>query len=58
VSLIAFAVSAFFYPVAYRFDFYYIAGLAVAAKNICDHEIEGAVSVFGAAPAPGTRRTA
>lgn len=35
VSLIAFAVAAFFYPDAYQFYFYYIAGLAVAAKSIC-----------------------
>ena len=30
VSLCVFAVAAFFYPVAYHFYFYYIAGLAVA----------------------------
>ena len=31
-SLIAFAVAAFFHPVAYHFYFYYLAGLAVAPK--------------------------
>ena len=34
VALIAFAVSAFFHPVAYDFYFYYIAGLAIAAGAI------------------------
>lgn len=34
-SLIAFAVAAFFHPAGYQFYFYYIAGLAVAAKSIC-----------------------
>ena len=32
VSLIAFAVAAFFHPVAYHHYFYYVAGLALAAK--------------------------
>lgn len=32
ISLLAFAVSAFFHPVAYQFGFYYFAGLAVAAR--------------------------
>ena len=34
LSLIAFAISAMFHPVAYHIYFYYMAGLAVAAKNI------------------------
>ncbi|MGH8370234.1 MAG: O-antigen ligase family protein, partial [Gammaproteobacteria bacterium] len=34
VSLLAFAVAAFFYPDAYQFYFYYFAGLAAAAKHI------------------------
>ncbi len=34
ISLFAFAVAGFFYPVAYNFYFYYIAGLALAAKTI------------------------
>lgn len=36
ISLVAFTVAAFFYPDAYQFYFYYIAGLAVAAKSISD----------------------
>jgi putative inorganic carbon (HCO3(-)) transporter len=31
IALLAFVVAAFFYPVAYHFYFYYIAGLSVAA---------------------------
>lgn len=38
VSLIAFAVEAMFHPVAYNFYFYYIAGLAVALRTVCDRE--------------------
>ena len=34
VSLVGFMVAAFFYPDAYQFYFYYIAGLAVAAASI------------------------
>ena len=34
VSLLAFAVAAVFYPVAYNFYFYYFAGLAIAAGRI------------------------
>jgi O-antigen ligase len=34
-ALISFAVAAFFYPVAYHFYFYYLAGLAVAAGTLC-----------------------
>jgi probable O-glycosylation ligase (exosortase A-associated) len=33
LSLIAFGISAMFHPVAYHPHFYYLAGLAVAAKN-------------------------
>jgi O-antigen ligase len=33
-SLLAFAVSAFFSPVAYHFQFYYLAGLAVAVRAV------------------------
>jgi hypothetical protein len=36
VSLLGFIVAAFFYPDAYQFYFYYIAGLAVAAAYIAD----------------------
>jgi O-antigen ligase len=42
-SLLAFAVAAFFSPVAYHFHFYYFAGLAIAARTIAE---DGA----GAAP--------
>ena len=38
VSLMAFAVEAMFHPVAYNFYFYYIAGLAVALRTVCDRE--------------------
>lgn len=38
VTLIAFAIAALFYPDAYQFYFYYMAGLAVAAKSISIHE--------------------
>ena len=34
ISLIAFAVAAVFHPVAYHFYFYYMAGLAIAAKAV------------------------
>ena len=37
VSLIVFAVSGFFYPVAYHFYFYYIAGLTLAMRSVTDH---------------------
>lgn len=36
ISLIAFVVAAFFYPVGFHFYFYIIAGIAVAVKSICD----------------------
>ncbi|HEY0961582.1 MAG TPA: O-antigen ligase family protein [Pseudomonadales bacterium] len=38
VSLWAFAVEAMFHPAAYNFYFYYIAGLAVALRTVCDRE--------------------
>ncbi len=42
VSLIAFAVAAFFYPVAYHFYFYYIAGLAIALPTVSrSEELDG-----------------
>lgn len=34
ISLIAFSVAAFFHPVGYHFYFYFIAGLALAARSI------------------------
>lgn len=44
VSLIAFAVAAFFYPVAYHFYSYYIGGLALAIKAIYELEERNARS--------------
>ena len=38
ISLIGFAVAACFYPAAYQFYFYYLAGLAVATKLVCARE--------------------
>lgn len=39
VSLWGFAVAAFFYPDGYEFYFYYIAGLAIAARQIAVAEV-------------------
>jgi O-antigen ligase len=39
VSLTGFAVAAFFHPIAYHAFFYYVAGLAVAVRNV-DHLTE------------------
>jgi len=39
VSLIAFAVAAMFDPNAYQFNFYYVAGLAVAVRAISESEV-------------------
>jgi O-antigen ligase len=36
VSLVAFWVAGLFHPVAYHVYFYYIAGLAIAAKGVCE----------------------
>ena len=36
ISLLVFALSGPFYPVAYNFYFYYMAGLALAARSITD----------------------
>lgn len=47
VSLAAFAVAAFFYPDAYQFYFYYLAGLAVASRAVA----EGAEGVSTGLPA-------
>ncbi len=38
VSLVAFAVAAMFHPLAYHFQFYYLGGLAVAAKAVAGAE--------------------
>lgn len=50
IALVAFAVAAFFYPVAYNFYFYYFAALAVAAGAVAASE--GASSL----PHPTSRR--
>jgi len=39
IALVAFVVAAFFYPVAYQFYFFCIAGLAVALKRVCRSEL-------------------
>jgi hypothetical protein len=38
-SLLAFAVGAFFAPVGYHFHTYYLVGLAVGARQICEEAI-------------------
>jgi putative inorganic carbon (HCO3(-)) transporter len=38
ISLIAFAVAALFYPVAFHFYFYYIAGMAMAVRAVYEAE--------------------
>jgi O-antigen ligase len=40
IALVAFVVAAFFYPVAYQFYFFCVAGLAVALKRVCRSELE------------------
>jgi putative inorganic carbon (HCO3(-)) transporter len=40
-GLAAFAVAALFHPVAYHFYFYYMAGLALAARAACEAGIPG-----------------
>ena len=42
MSLVAFAVEAFFHPIAYQFYFFCIGGLAIALKNICRTELASA----------------
>lgn len=44
LSLLAFAVAAFFYPVGFQFYFYYLAGLALAAKSVCESEARNQAS--------------
>jgi O-antigen ligase len=44
VGILAFAAAAFFYPVAYNFYFYYLAGLAVAAGVLADRALAGAAA--------------
>ena len=47
-SLLALAVAAFFSPVAYHFNFYYFAGLAVAARSIAEAAAGAAATAPGA----------
>jgi O-antigen ligase len=44
ISLVGFAVAAFFHPAAYEFYFFYIAGLAVAARTVAVREAATAVA--------------
>jgi hypothetical protein len=39
IALAAFAVAAFFHPIAYQFYFFCVAGLAVALRNACVTEL-------------------
>ena len=39
VALVAFAVAAFFHPVAYQFYFFLAAGLALAVQNVLRAEM-------------------
>jgi len=39
IALAAFAVAAFFHPIAYQFYFFCVAGLAVALRNACVAEL-------------------
>jgi O-antigen ligase len=39
ISMLAFAVAAFFHPAAYEFYFFFVAGLAVASKVTRDREV-------------------
>ena len=41
VSLTVFAIAAVFHPVAYQFYFYYMAGLALAARAACGTDTRG-----------------
>jgi hypothetical protein len=42
IALIAFAVAAFFHPIAYQFYFFCVSGIAVALKNVCRIETQPA----------------
>jgi O-antigen ligase len=41
IALLGFVVAAFFYPVAYQFYFFCVAGLAVAITRVCRAELDG-----------------
>jgi putative inorganic carbon (HCO3(-)) transporter len=53
-SLIGFAAAAMFYPIAYNFFFYYLLGLAVAARRLARQA--AAATAPAAAPAPARSR--
>lgn len=40
IALVAFAVAAFFHPIAYQFYFFCVAGLAVAVRNVSRSETQ------------------
>jgi O-antigen ligase len=40
ISLIGFALAAIFHPAAYRFYFYYVGGLALAARTVAERDAE------------------
>ncbi len=42
-GLFMFAVAAMFHPAAYQFYFFYLAGLSVAARAVCDTETGGEI---------------
>ncbi len=42
IALAAFAVAAFFHPIAYQFYFFCVAGLAVALRNVCVEQLSAA----------------
>jgi hypothetical protein len=44
ITLASFAVAALFYPVAYHFYFFLIAGLALAVANVCRSTIAEATA--------------
>jgi hypothetical protein len=44
IALAAFAVAAFFHPIAYQFYFFCVAGLAVALRNACVAELRAVSS--------------
>lgn len=50
VSLVAFSVAAFFHPVAYHFFFYFIAGLALAARSISTFSTVSSAATTKATP--------
>jgi O-antigen ligase len=50
ISLLGFAVAGLFHPVAYHFYFYYVAGLALAARAAASAPAAGAASRGAAAP--------